>query len=59
MAHTFHFTAGDPALGVVHTLRKGEEAERTRVGAPWRRTLSPHVSSRPTGCVDGPLRPPA
>lgn len=40
-AHTFHFTANDPALGVVHQLTQGEEAERARVGAPWRRRLTP------------------
>jgi hypothetical protein len=37
LSHLFHFTAGDPALGIVHTLQSGDSFLRERVGAPWRR----------------------
>jgi hypothetical protein len=37
LAHTAHFTGGDPAMGILRVLREGERAERHRVGAPWLR----------------------
>lgn len=45
LSHLFHFTAGDPALGIVHTLRSGDFFLRERVGAPWRR-LQPERDPR-------------
>jgi hypothetical protein len=39
MAHTFHFTGADPAMGIVHTLAVGDAVTRARVGAPWVRVV--------------------
>jgi hypothetical protein len=37
MAHAFHFTDGDPAMGIVRVLEEGEQVMRQRVGGPWLR----------------------
>ena len=45
LAHAFHYTAHDPALGVIRTLRAGQCVVRDRVGSPWRRVSADAVLS--------------